>query len=691
MLSSSSAGNASLNLRSKFVLAVSLLVLIAVATVVAFEVYWVRNVMTDQTVVASDILADTIATTAGYYVIFDLRDDLKGIAAGLERQESIAYADFLGADANVLAATPNRKLPPAVASIKPGREPVSESVGDLHVFIRPVFEAGATDATPRGWFRLVVNEDASDKATGRFILSGVLISLVMLGVAIVLAIIGSQRIVGPVQQIVEGARRLAAGDLTHRSDVRTDDELGVLSTAFNEMAGKLEQTVAQVIQSNSKLAGASETVGRSSRRVLESADEQRALLDDTYASIDELNGGIRRISGSVEDLSASSEQTSSSILQMVASIEEVSRNTDTLFSSVEETSSATTQMVASINEVDQNVEFLRSFLTDTSASMVEMSTSISQVQANAARSYDLSVGVSEAASEGMVSVRETIDGMERIRASTSEASAVVARLGDRSAEIGKILNVIEDVAEQTNLLALNAAILAAQAGEHGKGFSVVAGQIRQLSERTANSTRDIASLINSVQEEVSTAIVTMSEGAGSVESGVRLAHEAGKALNRILESANSAAEAGREIANATRDQAKGSENITHSVEKVQDMVGQINAATRQQTAGSQHILSALESMREVARYVQQAMIEQRSGSQMISKASERMIEKVHEILDVTEGQTRGSDAIVKMMEKIRSIAEQNRKAAGEMSNALDALGGAMRSLDDEVRQFRARG
>ena len=163
-------------------------------------------------------------------------------------------------------------------------------------------------------------------------------------------------------------------------------------------------------------------------------------------------------------------------------------------------------MVSSISEVDQNVVYLTNFVTDTSSSMVEMSASIAQVEANAARSYDLALAVADAAESGMKAVRETIDGMEQIRQSVVEANAVVSRLGDRSVAIGKILNVIEDVAEQTNLLALNAAILAAQAGEYGKGFSVVAAEIRELSERTASSTRDIANLIRAVQDEVENAL-----------------------------------------------------------------------------------------------------------------------------------------------------------------------------------------
>src|SRR5205814_8709423 len=127
------------------------------------------------------------------------------------------------------------------------------------------------------------------------------------------------------------------------------------------------------------------------------------------------------------------------------------------------------------------------------------------------------------------------EGMPQTRQALPQSNSVIARLGDRSVAIGKILNVIDDVAEQTNLLALNAAILAAQAGEYGKGFSVVAAEIRELSERTASSTREIANLIRAVQDEVSNALQAMASGSRLVEDGVSLSHEAGRALNNILE------------------------------------------------------------------------------------------------------------------------------------------------------------
>ncbi len=517
------------------------------------------------------------------------------------------------------------------------------------------------------------------------------VGLVAVLVSFAFATLAARLLIQPVLELSETAKLLSQGDLTQRTKISTGDEIGALAEAFNAMAGNLEKTLTQLQRSQAQLKSVFEVVGSRSRTVVERVDEQREVVTDTYQSIDQLNNGVRKITENVESLSAASEQTSASMLEMAASTEEVSRQTETLFRSVEETGTATEEMVSSINEVDRNIDYLANFVSETSSSMVQMSASIAQVESNAARSYDLSLTAAEAAQSGMNAVRETITAMEQIRKAVVDANAVVSRLGDRSMAIGRILNVIEDVAEQTNLLALNAAILAAQAGEHGKGFSIVATKIRELSERTASSTREIAALIKAVQEEVRNALASMSAGTKLVEDGVALSHEAGKALTNILESATSASNMGKEIAAATNEQAEGSENVTQSVEKLQGMVKQINAATVQQAQGSQHILKAVESMREVANYVRQAMIEQKSGSSMISASAEQMIDMIHQIFQVATDQSRESEKIMATMEQVRTIAEGNRASANEMSDALTLLSDAIRGLDEEIRKFRVRG
>jgi len=692
------AGNENQNaarvgIRSKFVGTYAALTIVVALLILGLQQMFVRRAMIRQTVEQGAAIARTVEATAGYYVIFGLTDDLKNIVADLGKSDSVEYADFLDGNGKVLAAT-KPDVPGVLKDRKPARENGARAGEELHIYAVPFYETKADAANPaakpKGYFRLLMNESQAQTALASLRNWSAAIVVLALVAASLLAWGASRFIVRPILSLVQTAQQISKGDLTERAEVESSDEIGGLADTFNTMAGNLERTVRSLMQSQTKLKSVVDTVGNRSQIVIHRVDEQRAIIDDTYQSIDQLNGGVRKITDNVEALSASSEETSSSMLEMVASMEEVSRHTDTLFSSVEETASATHQMVSSINEVDQNVIYLTSFVTDTSSSMVEMSASIAQVEANAARSYDLALAVADAAESGMKAVRETIEGMEQIRHSVIETNSVVGRLGERSIAIGKILNVIEDVAEQTNLLALNAAILAAQAGEYGKGFSVVAAEIRDLSERTASSTRDIGNLIGAVQEEVENALKVTSSGSSLVENGVALSHEAGKALNNILESASKASNMGREIASATREQAAGSETITRAVERLQEMVGQINSATRQQAQGSDHILKAVESMREVTKYVRQAMVEQKSGSSMISAAAERMIEMIHEIFQVAASQAGESEKIVATMRQVRAIADGNRTTAGEMSDAIGLLNDAIRSLDDEVRKFRVR-
>ena len=674
-----------IGLRSKFIVALAVQTLIIALLIVAIEQWSVRRAIRQQTIGQAEAIARTIGFTAGYYVLFGLTDDLRNIANDVRKNPAVEYTDFITAEGKQLAS---KGTAPAGITKDTGRTALKAANGDpLHQFVVPFTDGGVT----KGYFRLVVNEREGAAAARELRWTNFGATALVLLFAIPLAWFASRVLVQPILSLVGTAEAIARGDLTQRTEVESGDEIGGLAETFNAMAGSLEKTVARLVSSENQLKSVADTVGSRSRTVIDRVDEQRTIIDEMYQTIDALNAGVRKITGNVEDLSAASEETSSSMMEMVASMEEVTRHTDTLWRAVEETASSTHEMVSSINEVDQNVDYLATFVTDTSSSMVQMSASIAQVESTAARSYDLSSGVAKAAESGMDAVRQTIEGMEEIRGAVSDSNQIVSRLGDRSAAISKIVNLIDDIAEQTNLLALNAAILAAQAGEHGRGFTVVATEIRQLSERTAASTREIAGLIRSVQGEVANALGAMSQGTRLVERGVSLSHDAGRALENILESASNASSMAKEIAAATREQAEGSEAVTKSVARLQELVGQINSATRQQAQGSNHILRAVESMREVTEYVRQAMSEQKTGSGMISSATNRMIEMIHDIFRVATSQSGESGKIVATMEQMRSIAESNRMSANEMNDSLMLLAEAIRGLHDEVRKFHIRG
>lgn len=548
----------------------------------------------------------------------------------------------------------------------------------------------AQSVLPQGWVLVVQIDESEALALAQKIeRMSLLIAVACLAIAGVIAYVMARAITAPLVKVSALAECLAEGDLTiEQVVVDRGDEIGTLASTFNTMTSGLQATIRKIGRAQGKLKTVADTVGSRSQTVIQGVGEQRDVLDGAYASVDRVNGGIRKIVADVDALTESSEETSSAILEMASSLEEVRHHTDTLFSSVEQTASATEEMVSSIDEVDRNVDFLKNFVTDTSASMEEMNATIGQVRKSAAQSFDLSTNVSEAAAQGMQAVTETMEGMEKIRRSVREANVVVSQLGERSNEIGRILDVIDGIASQTNLLALNASILAAQAGEHGKGFSVVAAEIRDLSERTATSTKEIGILIHAVQGEVARALQSMGEEAASVDAGVQLAQDAGRALQRIIDSAQNSLDMGRDIADATREMAVGSESVTRSIDRVQEMVMQLNAATSQQAVGSAQILKAIERIREVARLVRQATFEQKTAADTISDAAASVIEMVREIADVTAVQAAESEKIVDTMERVRELAGENRDSATQMQATIGLLTDAIQELDGEVRRFR---
>jgi methyl-accepting chemotaxis protein len=391
--------------------------------------------------------------------------------------------------------------------------------------------------------------------------------------------------------------------------------------------------------------------------VLDQLEDQARLqgqsLDDTSAAMAQMAATVRTIATSVESLAGSAEESGSAILQMSAINDETGENIGELAVAVEQTATSIEAMIYSIKEVAQNIEDLALAAEQTSTSMNEMEASIGHVEGNAMATARLSEDVIRDAARGADAVKRTLLGIEEIRSSSRAASDVIRTLGERIGAVGTILNVIDDVAEQTNLLALNAAIIAAQAGEQGRGFAVVADEIKDLAERTGASTKEIAEVIRSVQQESKNAIAAIARGEKSVETGVTLSQAAEGALGEIVASAGKSTEMVKAIAQATVEQSKGSKVVADAVDRIARTVQQVAAATAEQARGSEQIMRSTERMKALSNHVELSSAEQSKGSKQIATSIEHINEMVRQLHQAQQEQARGSQQLLAAVEDLR--------------------------------------
>ncbi|MBB3867782.1 methyl-accepting chemotaxis protein [Parageobacillus toebii NBRC 107807] len=296
------------------------------------------------------------------------------------------------------------------------------------------------------------------------------------------------------------------------------------------------------------------------------------------------------------------------VLEQVAmNAEQVAASSEQLTASAEQTSKATEQIALTIQNVAAGVEKQVQSVEETSETIDQMSEGIQQISERAQNVSKIAMQTSERASEGGKTIQTAVAQMNTVNDTVERLAGIVKGLGNRSEQIGKIIEVISGIADQTNLLALNAAIEAARAGEHGRGFAVVADEVRKLAEQSAQSAQQIASLIATIQEETNEAVRSMETVLKEVETGTGAIRTSGEAFQQIQTAVHEVAAHIQDVSASVQQMSAAAEQVVQSMQLVTQIAEsaasgtqEVSAATEEQLASMEEISASAASLSKMA-------------------------------------------------------------------------------------------
>lgn len=422
----------------------------------------------------------------------------------------------------------------------------------------------------------------------------IIVALIACSLAVVLGMFISKMISNPLTELAGAARKVADGDLTINVSRNSNDEIGVLCSDFQKMILNLRSLVGNVRQASVTLSSSSQELS---------------------ATSEEVTKGAQQIAETVSQVAVGSQEQSKTMRLTTSHVEQLGKAINDVASGAQSQAQTVDEVVVLVQQIVKAVEESMTLAEDASCS---------------------SNHVGDVANSGEKQVVAAINAMERIEQSSEELAQMVKQLGDSSQQIGSIVETIADIAAQTNLLALNAAIEAARAGEHGKGFAVVADEVRKLAERSAKATGEISELISGIQSMTSEAVQAMERGHEEVVDGTKLANEAGDGLKEIQNAVVTIAKEIAQVTNSIKSINESTSGVRNSIEGMSAVTEQTSAAAEEMAASSAEVAEKIEQVAAVSEESAAAAEEVSSTTQEQNASVEELNASAEELASMAQ-------------------------------------------------------
>ncbi|HEV2720158.1 MAG TPA: HAMP domain-containing methyl-accepting chemotaxis protein [Thermoanaerobaculia bacterium] len=495
-------------------------------------------------------------------------------------------------------------------------------------------------------------------------------------------------ITAPMQRLMRLASAMAAGQFDVEPRVFADDEIGTLAASFAVTREHLRELIGNVGSRGGAITSGVRVMREGTDALLTGAREQSTMTEQSVASVFHVRTEAESVLTAADTMTEAASDSAARSAELRASSQEVAARMEDLARSVEKSASGTDEISASANEMSRRTTVLSGLSNDVLSFVAEMDATIRNIHETATTTETLASEASGHARTGREAVDETVSGIRTVQEATRRTIGAFESLQTSLGQIGQILTFIDEVTNRTNLLSFNAAIIAAQAGQNDFGFSVIADEIRQLADRTRQSTKEISGIIRNVQPVAQQALAALGESGDRVDRTVALAQNAAGALATILESAERSMTMSRTMARSLEEQARATKHLHEVTARMSEHVDEIDRATRGQAEATRLLSQEAERVSDIAAEVKRATDDQVATGAGIAQAMEQIASDVRVIRDRLGRQLAEAEAIASATRATLTIAKKNNAIAEQFSAAIEDLVVSGKVFSEDVGRFR---